>query len=198
MTSTEGNKTFLQRSSTIWLGLALLVLVVQIVSERFMGRLWICSCGDIKLFEPLVHSAGNSQHISDWYTPSHLIHGFVFYGLGFLLLRRFPVGARFLLATLLEGTWEVLENSPIIIERYRAVTTYYGYEGDSILNSVSDMLAMAAGFFIASRAPLWLTISLAIGFEIATALVIGDNLTLNIIMLVWPIDAIKQWQLSLP
>ena len=117
MTAAMGERPEALRSSLIWLGVALAILVSQILSEHYMGRLWICSCGEIKLFEPSVHSSGNSQHISDWYTPSHIIHGFIFYGLGFLLLRRFPIAARFAVATLLEAGWEILENSPIIIER---------------------------------------------------------------------------------
>ena len=197
MTAATGERPEALRSSAIWLGVALAILVIQILSEHYMGRLWICSCWEIKLFEPSVHSSGNSQHISDWYTPSHIIHGFIFYGLGFLLLRRFPIAARFAVATLLEAGWEILENSPIIIERYRSVTASYGYEGDSILNSALDTLAMAAGFVFAARAPVWLTLVIAIGFEIATAVIIRDNLALNIVMLIWPIDAIRQWQSAL-
>lgn len=197
MTAAMGRRPDAWRSSAIWLGVALAILAIQIVTEHFMGRLWICSCGDIKLFEPSVHSSGNSQHISDWYTPSHIIHGFIFYGVGFLLLRRHPVALRLAFATLIEAGWEILENSPIIIERYRSVTASYGYEGDSILNSAMDTVAMAVGFFFAARAPVWLTIVIAIGFEIATAIIIRDNLALNIIMLVWPIDAIRQWQSAL-
>lgn len=197
MTVPMGRRPDAVRSFMVWLGVALVILAVQVVIERMMGRLWICSCGEIKLFEPSVHSSGNSQHISDWYTPSHLIHGFIFYGLGFLALRRYPLGVRLAAATLVEGAWEVLENSPIIIERYRSVTVSYGYEGDSILNSAMDTVAMALGFLFAARAPVWLTIVIALGFEIVTALIIRDNLTLNIIMLIWPIDAIRQWQAAL-
>lgn len=197
MTAAIGQRPDAFRSSAIWLGVALAILAIQILSEHYMGRLWICSCGEIKLFEPSVHSAGNSQHISDWYTPSHIIHGFIFYGLGFLLLRRYPVALRLAFATLIEAGWEILENSPIIIERYRSVTVSYGYEGDSILNSAMDIVAMAVGFFFAARAPVWLTIVIAIGFEIATAIIIRDNLALNIVMLIWPIDAIRQWQSAL-
>ena len=192
MTGAADHRPYALRSYAIWLGLALAILAIQVLSEHYMGRLWICSCGEIKLFEPSVHSAGNSQHISDWYTPSHIIHGFIFYGLGFLVLRRYPIALRLAFATLIEAGWEILENSPIIIERYRVVTVSYGYEGDSILNSAMDTLSMAAGFVFAARAPVWLTIVIAIGFEIATAIIIRDNLALNIIMLVWPIDAIRQ------
>ncbi len=197
MTGAADHRPYALRSYAIWLGLALAILAIQVLSEHYMGRLWICSCGEIKLFEPSVHSAGNSQHISDWYTPSHIIHGFIFYGLGFLVLRRYPIALRLAFATLIEAGWEILENSPIIIERYRVVTVSYGYEGDSILNSAMDTLSMAAGFVFAARAPVWLTIVIAIGFEIATAIIIRDNLALNIIMLVWPIDAIRQWQSAL-
>jgi hypothetical protein len=148
----------------------------------------------VKLFEAGVNTPGNSQHLFDWYTPSHIIHGFLFYGLGWLIMRRKPVAARLALSALIEAAWEILENSPIIINRYRSATMAVGYTGDSILNSGMDMVSMIAGFFFAARAPVWLTIVIAIIFEIVTAIVIRDNLTLNVVMLVWPIEAVKVWQ----
>lgn len=183
-----------RRQVAIGLCVFLAVLIVQIVAERLMGRVWTCTCGTVKLWEGEVHSSGNSQHISDWYTPSHVIHGFLFYGLTWLVLRRASLPARLGIATLIEAGWEILENSPIIIERYRAATIAYDYVGDSILNSAMDTAWMAIGFFMAWRLPLWLTVVLALAAEIATGIIIRDNLTLNIIMLVWPIEAIKAWQ----
>ncbi|GEO85878.1 MULTISPECIES: DUF2585 domain-containing protein [Alphaproteobacteria] len=186
-----------KRATRFWLVAAASLLVVQVLSLALMGRVPICECGYVKLFEPGVNTAGNSQHISDWYTPSHIIHGFLFYFAATMLLRRASFGARLTLAVLVEMAWELLENSPIIIERYRTATMAIGYQGDSILNSAMDTVAMALGFLFASRAPVWLTIALAIGFEIVTALVIRDNLTLNVLMLVWPVEAIKAWQAAL-
>ncbi|KPF57756.1 hypothetical protein IP85_12755 [Rhizobium sp. AAP116] len=170
------------------------IILVQIVSQYLMGRLWICECGYVKLFEAGVNTPGNSQHLFDWYTPSHIIHGFLFYGLGWLVLRKKPLAAKLALAALIEAGWEILENSPLVIDRYRTATMAVGYSGDSILNSGMDMVAMIAGFFFAVRAPIWLTVVLTIAFEILTAIVIRDNLTLNVVMLVWPIEAVKTWQ----
>lgn len=181
-------------SSRFWLTIAFVILLVQIVAEHLMGRIWICSCGNVKLFEPGVNTPGNSQHLADWYTPSHIIHGFLFYGLGWLVLRRASFGKRLALATFIEAAWELLENSPIIINRYRSATMAIGYEGDSILNSAMDTVFMALGFLFAARMPVWVTVVVAILFEIFTGWLIRDNLTLNVLMLVWPVEAIKTWQ----
>ncbi|MDO9416574.1 DUF2585 domain-containing protein [Pararhizobium sp.] len=170
------------------------VLLIQIVTEYFMGRLPICACGYVKLFEPVVNSPGNSQHLSDWYTPSHIIHGFLFYGLGYLVLRGRPLSARLLLATVIESAWEILENTPLIINRYRAATISLDYFGDSILNSAMDTVFMALGFLFAARMPVWVTLAAAIVFELFTGWLIRDNLTLNVLMLVWPLDAVRTWQ----
>ena len=180
--------------NTLWLGVALGLLLAQIVILHFMGRIPICECGYIKLFEPGANTPGNSQHLADWYTPSHIIHGFLFYGLGWLLFRRQPLFARLSLAVLIEAAWELAENSPMVIDRYRTATMALGYTGDSILNSGMDTVFMALGFFFAARMPIWVTVTLAIAFEILTLFVIRDNLTLNVLMLVWPVDAIKVWQ----
>lgn len=185
------------RATRVWLAAAATFLIVQIITLALMGRIPICDCGYVRLFEPGVNTAGNSQHISDWYTPSHIIHGFLFYWLATLVLRRASFGAKLTLAVVVEVAWELLENSPIIIDRYRTATMAIGYQGDSILNSAMDTVAMVLGFLFAARAPVWLTIMLAIGFEVATAIVIRDNLTLNVLMLVWPVDAIKAWQSAL-
>ncbi|TWF50205.1 DUF2585 domain-containing protein [Neorhizobium alkalisoli] len=177
-----------------WLLVALAIFLAQIAILYAMGRVPICECGYVKLWEGGVNTSGNSQHISDWYTPSHIIHGFLFYGLGWLVLRRAPVTARLSLAVLIEAGWEILENSPIIIDRYRTATMALGYSGDSILNSAMDTVFMAAGFFAASRLPVWLTVVIAIFFELLTGYLIRDNLTLNVLMLVWPVEAVKTWQ----
>jgi hypothetical protein len=185
------------RGLLIGLVLFAVILAVQIVAERILGRIWICECGTIKLWEGGVNTSGNSQHLADWYTPSHIIHGFLFYWFSWLLVRRWPLGFRLGLATLVEAGWEVLENSPTVIERYRTATMALNYFGDSILNSAMDTVWMALGFLLAWRLPTWLIVVIAIFFELLTAYVIRDNLTLNVIMLVWPIDAIKTWQSAL-
>jgi len=178
----------------IWLAACLGVLAVQALVQHLMGRLWICECGYVKLWEGAVNSSGNSQHIADWYTPSHIIHGFFFYGLGHLLLRSKPLSARLLLATLIETAWEIVENTPMVINRYRSATISLDYFGDSILNSTMDTFAMATGFLIAARLPVAVTVTLAILLELFTGWMIRDNLMLNVLMLVWPLDAVKAWQ----
>jgi hypothetical protein len=183
------------RSSSLkWFGVAAALLLLQIVILYFMGRIPICECGYVKLFEPGVNTPGNSQHLSDWYTPSHIIHGFLFFGLAWLLFRKQPIAMRLSFAVLIEAAWELLENSPLIIDRYRSATMALGYSGDSILNSAMDTVFMALGFFFAARMPVWVTVAVAVVFELFTGWLIRDNLTLNVIMLLWPIDAIKEWQ----
>ncbi len=158
-----------------------------------MGRPPICTCGYVELWHGAVDS-GNSQHIFDWYSPSHLIHGFLFYGAGWLLLRSRATGERLVIATLVEAMWEIAENSPFIIDRYRTATMALGYTGDSVLNSMSDISCMMLGFLLASRLPLRISILLCVALELLTLAVIRDNLTLNVLMLLWPVEAIKVWQ----
>jgi len=159
-----------------------------------MGRPLICPCGTVSLWHGVVQSNQNSQQISDWYSFSHIIHGFIFFGLSRWLLPRAPLWAALAIAIGIEGAWEILENSPVIIERYREVTMAYGYSGDSVLNSVSDAAFMVFGFLAASRMRWWATAGIAIAFELFTLFAIRDNLTLNVLMLVSPIEAVKEWQ----
>ena len=163
-----------------------------------MGRPAICSCGTVKLWHGIVQSSENSQHIADWYSMSHIIHGLIFFGIGRLLRKRFPkllpLGVILCMSILVEGAWEVLENSPVIIDRYREATISYGYEGDSIINSMADIAWMIFGFFLASRLPWKVTLTIALIFELFTGYMIRDNLALNILMLAVPIEAVKDWQ----
>ncbi len=181
-------------TTTHYLLIALGMIAVQAVVEHAMGRVTICTCGYVKFWEGEVNRAGNSQHLTDWYSFSHLIHGFGFYLLFWLVGQRWPIGTRFLAALTLEISWELIENSSFIIDRYRAETISLDYYGDSIINSVSDTLTATIGFWLAYSLPVTAIVLLTLAMEIGVGYAIRDNLTLNIIMLLHPVPWIKAWQ----
>lgn len=174
--------------------LALFLLSIQAFALSMFGQPLICKCGYVKLWEGVVLSNGNSQHLTDWYTFSHIIHGFLFYFFAWLLFPRAPLAMRFLLALGIEVSWEIIENTPMVIQHYREQALSQGYIGDSIINSLSDSITMILGFWAAWRFPWWVIVVVGLGLEIWVAYEIRDNLTLNIVNLIHVFPAIKSWQ----
>ncbi len=186
------------RSVRIHLSTAALVALALLASQAVVlflfGQPAICECGSVKLWEGVVKGPGNSQHISDWYTFSHILHGFIFYALLAWLLPGSSLRLRFLLALGVEIGWELLENTPMVIQHYREQALAQGYTGDSILNSLSDSVAMVAGFLFASRASWWIVVLIGLSFEVFTIYMIRDGLALNIVNLIHPFASIGAWQ----
>lgn len=170
------------------------ILIGAATAELVMGRTPICTCGTVGLWVGARDSSKTSQMLADWYTFSHVIHGFLFYLLLWMMARRWPVRWRFVVALFVESAWEVFENTPFVIDRYRATTAARGYSGDSVINSVSDILLMGLGFFVARRLPVWASILTVIILEAVPLVIIRDNLTLNIWMFVAPNKTVEAWQ----
>jgi len=182
-------------SLTAALCLCALIMLASAAVLAAMGHPLICTCGYVKLWHSGRADQETSQHLTDWYTYSHVLHGIIFYWVtGLVAQGRLSVAARLVIATLVEASWEIVENTPLIINRYRTATIAHDYFGDSIINSTADIATMIIGFLVAARLPAWVTVALLIGVEVALLVLIRDNLTLNIIMLIHPFDWVKAWQ----
>jgi hypothetical protein len=181
----------------LWLcAIILIVLVGTIFQLRNQGRLWICACGKVLLWSGDIWSSNNSQHLFDPYSFTHLLHGVLFCGLLALIVPSLSFQWRFSLAVLIESLWEVIENSAIVIDRYREATLALGYEGDTIINSIGDIAACALGFILAHYLRLRWSTLLFIAVELVLLVWIKDSLLLNIIMLIYPVEAIRAWQMG--
>jgi hypothetical protein len=178
-----------------WLAIAVVVIIAAALL-RLEGRLWICSCGQVWLWAGDTKSAHNSQHIFDPYSFTHVLHGFVFYALLALLAPRLPLLWRLAFSLTIEAAWEVIENSPAIIERYRQATLALGYQGDTVVNSLADILCCGIGFALAHRLGFRRSLAVFILTEVILILWIRDSLILNVLMLLYPIEAIKNWQMG--
>ena len=180
------------RRST-WL-IASVIVVAAAAIELSIGRNPLCTCGTIDLWVGARDSPKTSQMLLDWYSLSHIVHGLLFYGALWLIAGRWFVEWRFLTALLVEASWEVIENTPLVIDRYRATTAALGYNGDSVINSMSDIAMMALGFVLARKLPVWAAVALLIALEIIPLLAIRDNLALNVLQLISPSEALEAWQ----
>jgi hypothetical protein len=183
------------RGNYLLIGAAALLLLQAAVLVLF-GQPVICTCGHVKAWEGVVLSSGTSQHLTDWYTFSHIIHGILFFAITGWLFPGWPLGARLLLATGAEVAWEIAENTPMVIQAYRKQALAQGYVGDSVINSIFDTFSMMLGFTVARISPVWATVALALVFEVWVAYVIRDNLTLNILNFIHQFDVIHRWQLG--
>ena len=170
------------------------IFLVQAIALYFFGQPSICECGYVKVWEGVVRSAGNSQHLFDWYTPSHVIHGLIFYGIFWYFFPKMSVWWRIALSIGLESAWEITENTPMVINHYRQQALAQGYIGDSILNSIMDTLAMVGGFLLARCIPVWVAVAVALALELYVGYMIRDNLTLNVLGMFYVFPWVTQWQ----
>jgi hypothetical protein len=180
------------RSRAAWVVLAM--LAVMVVFLRGQGRVWWCEQRDWSPISLKVNSTHNSQHLFDAYSLSHMLHGLLFFGGLWFFRGKLSLNARAVVATMIEIGWELLENSPVVIERYRKATVSLGYTGDAILNSICDVASFVLGFYLARKLGLWRSVALFVAVELLMLLIMRDNLALNVLMLLWPIDAVRRWQ----
>lgn len=181
------------RSATMSIAILFLIATVVLWTQ---GRVWWCQAGDMLPWSWDIWTTHNSQHIVDPYAFTHVLHGVLEFWLIGLVFRRMPLAWRLVLAVAIEGTWEVAENSAFIIERYRTVTLSLDYFGDSIINSLADMVCCATGFAIAYKLRFWKSLALFLTTEAILIVWIRDSLLINIVMLIYPIEALKVWQMS--
>jgi hypothetical protein len=181
------------RRSLPWL-ISLAIVLAAAAVLLALGRNAMCSCGAVDLWVGERDSARTSQMIADWYSMSHIVHGLLFYGVLHFFAPRMPVRWRFVIALAIEAAWEIAENTQMIIDRYREATAALGYNGDSLVNSMSDLAMMAVGFLAARKLPLWASVVLVLTLELVPLIAIRDNLTLNVWMLLAPNDAVAAWQ----
>lgn len=186
-----------RRTTPAWASIAAIV-AVTVLLLRIQGRVWFCKCSQIKVWSGDVWSQHNSQHLLDPYSITHVSHGLIF-ALLFLSwpwTRRWPFPWRLAAAVSIEALWEVVENSVWIIDRYRESTMALGYSGDSIVNSLGDIACFMLGFLFASRVKWYWSAGLFVATELLLLATIRDNLTLNVLMLLWPVQAVKHWQMG--
>ena len=170
------------------------IIALQAVILVAMGLPLICACGSVDFWHGNPSGPETSQHLTDWYSYTHIIHGFGFYLLLWLIAPRSSFGLRLVLAIGLEAGWEIIENTPFIMERYRQSALARGYMGDSVVNSVFDTLATVVGFVLARVLPVWISVAIVVAIELFLVYMIRDGLTLNVIQLIYPSDAISSWQ----
>jgi hypothetical protein len=194
---TENLFTFNSRRNLIpWLLMAFVILLMT-VQLFYQGRVWWCQGGDLAPWSSAVWSQHNSQHLFDPYTFTHILHGVLFYWISTLIFPKMPPVWRLLIAVAAESAWEILENTNAVIERYREATVSLDYFGDSVANSLGDVFACAVGFVVAQKLKFRLSLAFFILTEIILLFWIRDSLLLNILMLIYPLEAVKQWQMNL-
>ncbi len=170
------------------------ILLTAVSSLLLLDRVWWCQAGDYSPWSWTVLSRHNSQHILDPYSFTHILHGILEFWLIGLVFTKMPIAWRFVLAIFIESSWEVIENTNYVINRYREATISLDYYGDSIVNSIADIACCATGFAIAYKIRLWWSLAVFVAMEIVLLFWIRDSLLVNILMLVWPVDAVRQWQ----
>ena len=171
-----------------------IIVVTAIIALNLQGRVWWCAVGDAWPWSWEVWSRHNSQHLIDPYSFTHILHGVLEFWLIGLVFSRMPMAWRFVLAIFIESSWEVAENTDYVINRYREATISLDYLGDSIANSIADIVCCAIGFGIAHKIRLWWSLAFFVAMEIVLLFWIRDSLLLNILMLLWPVDSVKHWQ----